>query len=466
MNRHWIAVFVLLAGAAPAVFANDVENPGVNLALLWNVQALAAIKATNAPPTVAARALAIAHAAIYDAWAAYDNTAVGSLPGSPARRPVVERNINNQYAALSYAAYRTLVDLFPSQTATFKLYMISNLGYDPTYTATDQSGAAGLGNAAAKAQLDFRHGDGSNQLGAVPYADYTGYQPVNSPSKITDPNHWQPGVDSSGNAQTFTTPFWGQVTPFAVNPANQFRPAAPPQAAARLYQQRLRDQLQMNANLSDAAKMSAEFWQDGVGSQTPAGHWNLIAEAVSNRDQHNLDQDVKMFFVLNCAELDTSIAVWDAKRFYDSIQPVSAIHYFYAGQTIQGWAGAGKGVAAMDGGSWLPWVATPSYPEYPSERSALANTAAEILKRFSGNDTYSSQVIFSPGSSVYDPSASPVNTTVLGWLTFSEMAEDASWAGRPGGVQFDEADIQGRVMGRAVAGVVWNRYAQLIAGTH
>jgi hypothetical protein len=66
-------------------------------------------------------------------------------------------------------------------------------------------------------------------------------------------------------------------------------------------------------------KASAEYWEDATGSETPPGHWNRIAEEISARDQHTLDQDIKMFFALNTAILDASVAVWDAKRYYDSI---------------------------------------------------------------------------------------------------------------------------------------------------
>ncbi len=60
--------------------------------------------------------------------------------------------------------------------------------------------------------------------------------------------------------------------------------------------------------------MSAEYWDDFAGTDTPPGHWNRLAEEISQRDQHDLDQDVKMFFALNAAEHDTSVSVWEAKR--------------------------------------------------------------------------------------------------------------------------------------------------------
>ena len=305
---------------------NNVGNPDLNVALEWNSVALTALQAAKVPPTVAARILAIVHGAMYDAWAPFDSTAVATLPGGAARQPSSANTIDNKSEAIAYAAYRTLLQLIPSQAQLILNTMASNLEYDPGVTTTSGSAPAAIGNLAAALQLAARANDGANQSGS--YADTTGYQPVNSPTLITDPNHWQPLINSDGTTQTFVTPQWGQVTPFALQSGNQFRPVQPLQAGNWLYQQRLRDSLEENSQLDDQSKMSAEYWEDPSGTtSTAVGHWNLIGEAVSNRDQHNLDQDLLMFFALNEALLDTSISVWDAKRAFDYIRPVSVIHY-------------------------------------------------------------------------------------------------------------------------------------------
>jgi hypothetical protein len=49
---------------------------------------------------------------------------------------------------VSFAAYRALVDLFPTQTAAFTAVMAS-LGYDPANSSTDITTPAGVGNVAA-----------------------------------------------------------------------------------------------------------------------------------------------------------------------------------------------------------------------------------------------------------------------------------------------------------------------------
>jgi hypothetical protein len=76
---------------------------GDNLVLVWNDQTLASIRRLPPAPTVAARALAIVHTAIYDAWAAYDPLAVGTRLGAGLRQPQAERTQANKDEAVSYA---------------------------------------------------------------------------------------------------------------------------------------------------------------------------------------------------------------------------------------------------------------------------------------------------------------------------------------------------------------------------
>jgi hypothetical protein len=92
---------------------------GDNLVLVWNQATLRSIRELPPAPTVAARALAIVHTAIYDAWAAYDPLAVGTRLGAKLRQPEAERTQANKDKAISFAAYTTLVDLFPTRREIF-----------------------------------------------------------------------------------------------------------------------------------------------------------------------------------------------------------------------------------------------------------------------------------------------------------------------------------------------------------
>ncbi|HEY3011676.1 MAG TPA: hypothetical protein VGJ36_02925, partial [Gemmatimonadales bacterium] len=148
----------------PAAPSRQAASASENVVLQWDNAALHAIRVTKPGPPIVARALAIVHTAMYDAWVAYDDHAVGTRLGGTLRRPLVERTLVNKSEAVSFAAYRALVDLFPTQTSPFNDLMAS-LGYDPANPSTDVATSAGIGNVAAAAVIGFRHHDGANQLG-------------------------------------------------------------------------------------------------------------------------------------------------------------------------------------------------------------------------------------------------------------------------------------------------------------
>ena len=114
--------------------------------------------------------------------------------------------------------------------------------------------------------------------------------------------------------QSPLTPHWKNVRSFALNAPNQFVPPGPPRLANGQYDPKdIETALADTSNLTDAKKMTAEYWTDGPGSEFPPGHWAVIAQALSRRRGHSIDTDAKMFFVLGHAVLDASISAWSAK---------------------------------------------------------------------------------------------------------------------------------------------------------
>jgi hypothetical protein len=264
-------------------------------------------------------------------------------------------------------------------------------GYVSGDTSTnDPATAAGVGNLAAQAVIDFRANDGANQYGNAacpsgnvcptvpvtvyapvlcvagpagqplgqlgnvplevqplpcvgqggaasgPYADYndpasgySAYVPRNplmgfcnplvvvgmcpdldqfvsvaAPwPNIVDVDHWQPLVFSTHARQTFVGPYFERVTPFGLRSADQFdhlRHLEPdifrnPQQ----YRKAANEVLRASAELDADKKLIVEYWADGPDSELPPGHWGLFAQFVSDRDDHSIDQDVKMFFAMH-----------------------------------------------------------------------------------------------------------------------------------------------------------------------
>ena len=453
-------VFVCLSLGQPA-------RAEGNVVLAWNDALLQAVRNTRFAPMFTARALAIVHTSMYDAWAAYDPVAVGTQFGGSLRRPDTEHTDANKQRAISFAAYRALVDLFPTQQAVLFDPLMANLGYDPLDTSTDTTTPTGVGNVAAAAVLTFRHADGSNQRGDLhpgAYSDYTGYVPENDPDNLNDPNRWQPLRNANGSVQTFLAPHWGRVTPFAVDSISGIRPAPPPMYPHGLYRRDANQVLHLSAQLDDVKKVIAEYWADGPGSETPPGHWNLFAHFVSGRDGHTLDQDVKMFFALGNALLDASVVVWECKRFYDYVRPVSAIRFLYAGTPVRAWGGPYHGTQLVMGENFQSYIPTPPFAEYVSGHSAFSAASAEILKSFTASDTLGAVATVLAGSSRIEPGAVPATDITLSWETFSAAADEAGISRRYGGIHFEHGDLQARALGREIGAAVWARAQAFFTG--
>lgn len=81
------------------------------------------------------------------------------------------------------------------------------------------------------------------------------------------------------------------------------------------------------------------YWADGPASETPPGHWNVVANEVGDHPDFekrlggsgpvldDLEWDVKIYLALNGAVHDAAIAAWEQKRVYDSSRPVSVIRH-------------------------------------------------------------------------------------------------------------------------------------------
>ena len=219
---------------------------------------------------------------------------------------------------------------------------------------------------------------------------------------LVDPNRWQPlqienlvsqnGVALPSGVQTAVGAHWGHVLPFAVpsgGPAGiPFDPGPPPRlgnpATDAAYKSQavevIRDSSLLDStsdatmDISPAAiggnelgtnnghgrtlnpvtnqpysaevvrrgdfyRSIAEFWADGPNSETPPGHWNVLANSVSDQLAPNLrlggtgpvldrlQWDVKLYLALNGSVHDAAIAAWGLKGHYDGIRPISMIRY-------------------------------------------------------------------------------------------------------------------------------------------
>ncbi len=380
---------------------------GHTVARVWDETVLELIRQVVPAPTVHARNLFHVSAAMWDSWAAYDDTADGYF--------VTEKHVADDVdaareAAMSFAAYRILlwryatVSDLPAATEQLDAVM-SSLCFRTDYDTAIGDDPAAFGNRIAAAIIEFGATDGA--LEDERYED-SSYRPANAAmvvadpgTEMEDPNSWQPlslgvqlsqnGLPIPGSEQVYIGPHWGFVTPFALPDSptgTPIDPGPPPRLGDRAtdadYKQAavdvLRDSSMLDAadgveidvgpasygnntlgtndgngnarnpvtgepyapNVTKAAdfyRAIAEYWADGPTSETPPGHWNLLANSVADTPGFErrlggagpaldpLEWDVKTYFAINGALHDAAIAGWGLKAYYDSVRPISMIRY-------------------------------------------------------------------------------------------------------------------------------------------
>jgi hypothetical protein len=389
------------------------EPPGPSVARQWDEAMIDAIRRDTPRPTVHARNLYHVSAAMWDAWAVYDQTGVAAQvittePNHISTSPDADRD-----EAISFAAYRVLKLRYSSAYAvgfadsgTEFDNLMDTLGYDKTNVSTDGDTPAAVGNRIAAAIIAFGGQDGANEPS---YGDQS-YFAVNDPlvvklpgTTMVQPNRWQPlaldftvtqnGIPIPDKVQTFIGARWDGVRPFALVRETPGRPYHDPGPPAMLGAGSPTDAAFKATFLEDIVKSSmldpndgevidispavrgnntlgtndgtgyavnpatgqpyasnvvkrgdwsrvlAEFWADGPNSETPPGHWNVIANYVTDHLNGarqiggtgpvlpKLEWDVKVYLAVNGAVHDAAVSCWGAKRFYDGVRPISAIRY-------------------------------------------------------------------------------------------------------------------------------------------
>jgi hypothetical protein len=444
-------------------------------------------------PTILSRTMGIVVTSMYDAWAAYDDAAVGTRLGGSLRRPAAEHTQANQEKAIAHAAYRTLLFVYPDE-ADWIREQFRGLGYDPDDASTDTATPQGIGNTVAKALIEYRRNDGANQLGdepggdGKPYSDYTGYAPKNAPGKVVDPLRWMPIPFSDGKGGSyspgFLTAHWGRVRPFALESPAQFRSPEPPAWRSEQLVREVEEVARVNAELTLREKAIVEFMREGPRSTGQSGHWIQFAQDVSRRDRHDLERDVKLFFSVGNVVMDAFIACWEGKRHYDTGRPYWWVRMQYEGKDIEEWAGPGRGVARLPADRWQPYspdiFPTPPFPGYPSGHATASGAGARMLELFTGSDRYGTVAIQEAGA-MTEPAATsaqmqardgvpakdvPASKEVRLFLpSFTATAEMAAMSRLWGGYHIRADNEQGLILGRQIAMYSWPKYQAYFDGS-
>jgi len=367
----------------------------------WNSAALNAIRKDKTPPPKASRALSILHAAIYDAVNGIARThepylITGLVPASAS----VE-------AAASAAAHDVLISLFPAYRSDFDTNFtasISQLADSP-----QKSSGLAWGRSVAARMLAARGTDGWDAT--VP------------PPGGSGPGVWLPTPPALA---AYLLPQWGFLRPFCMSSSAQFRPSGPPaltsdKYAADFNEIKLLGPATNSTRTADQTQI-ALFWADGAGTETPPGHWNSIAQDVSAAQGLGLEENARLFALLNLAMADAAICAWDAKYTFHFWRPVTAIR----NADIDG------NPATQADTNWISLIITPPFPDYVSGHATFSGAAATVLATFFGTD----EIPFTTGSDF-------LPGVERSFDSFSAAANEAALSRLYGGIHFRTANEDG-----------------------
>lgn len=288
-----------------------------------------------------------------------------------------------------------------------------------------------LGKAAAKAIIDKRANDGSENITyTLPEGTGPGEYRWTFPFNI-------PGLPIYGTVDAVG---WQLVTPFSMTSGHQFRPGAPygqtNLALAVTTQQYIDDYNEIKhlgcATCNDRTTdqtMLAKFW---AGS-SPLG-WNTIARNIMAQYK-NMDawSVVRLLTQVQIAQADTYIASADAKFHYYFWRPITAIQLNNLGTT--------PGTTGDPEWSVTAYV-TPPAPDYPSAHAATGAAAAEVIKRFFNKDDFS----FTLASSAVP--GFPSENITRSFTSLSQAADENAISRMYLGIHFRNSCMVGKQQGR------------------
>jgi hypothetical protein len=315
----------------------------------WNKTMVAGLEASKLPPPPANRIGAIVQASVFDAVNGIERryTPYHVEPAAPAGA--------SRAAAAASAAYTALVALMPAQKPLFNQQLeatLAQISDDPADPGQSVLRGLDWGKAVANAILAWRASDGISSV-LPPYVAGNA------------PGDWQP------TPPLFGPPLFRQfasMTPFALTSPSQFLPAGPPPLSSTHYAQDLSEVETLGSATSIVRTaeqtQTAVFWQ----VDTPAAMWNRVADQLADANGTTLTQNARVLALVNIALADSTIGIWNAKNFFDSWRPVTAIR------------------ALLDP-TWTPSLATPAFQEYPSAHSGVSDAAASVLASFYGDRT-------------------------------------------------------------------------------
>ena len=396
------------------LFIASLTVPGVAAAdavTEWNEIAVATAAAGKHGASDASRTTALVHAALFDAvnaiearYTPYKITAAAPAGASPE-------------AAAVAAARTVLVRLYPDQKNTL-----------------DQASAKSLGRIA----------DGRAKADGIAVGEKVGAEMValRASDGATAPNVYRP-VTAPGVYVVTTLPVsshWGNLTPWVLDRASQFRPGPPPALTNSEWARDCNEVKEIGGTKSTVRTAEqtdiARFWAV-VG---PAS-WDPLLRAVAAAPGRSLLHNARLFALAEMAAADAYIAVFDAKYTFNLWRPITAIR--------NGDMHGNGAISRVP--DWEPLISTPLHPEYPCAHCITSAAIAAVL-----------EAEFGPGFPEVTMTSPTAPGVVRRWTTAKAFTDEVSVARIYGGIHYRTSLVVGQTMGRQIGEVAVQRYLKPI----
>ena len=406
-----LATATLLGGLSLAPVAAQPNDDAADVVTDWNANALGAISASGAAPTLGSALMGMVHGAVYDA--------VVSIAGGyePYLGQVEAEPDASKVAAAAAAAHGVLEGLFPDQSADLQALLDASLAEVPEGPARDAGIAVGA--AAAAAMLAAREGDGRGEPNPLTWDDGPGdHRPT--------PPAFAEYVDAGiANVRTFLA-----------DDATYYRTAGPlaldsPEYAAELEEVRTLGAAEGSTRTAEHEELMA-FWFG------PAPQWSMAERWLTAEHDLDITDAARLFAMSNLAAADAAIACQADKYHYRFWRPITAIQE----------ADDDGNPETTGDPDWTPINGvTPPYPEHPSGWNCNAGAHGGALREFFGTDEIAFEIM------------SPDFPEPRQYTTISEGLQEGIELRIYEGIHFRNGDEQGVEAGLKAAALAAERLA-------
>ncbi len=419
-----VTALAVAAGAGSTRDAAAALPPG-NTVAQWNKIAEDTVVGSGAFQPEGFIYMAYVSAAVYDAVVAIDG---GFEPYGPAVTAPAGASVE---AAVVEAAYRTLVNYFPSQAENLGALYAEALGSIPDGTAKSDGQAVGL--AAAANILSLRGGDGRmTPIGVT--SSFPTLQPGPSVWRLTPP------------FAAPQTPWVANVRPFVLESLGQFLPDPPPPLQSDEWVDAFKQIKAYGAATSsvrtDEQTRVARFYSANVVRQ-----YNRVGRDVAGASP-SLLETARLAAMINLVGADALMSTLHAKYHYLFWRPVTAIDP--SAVSADGFGpvpGYDDGIAAtVEQAGWRPLLTTPNHPEYPAAHGAITSAMAEVFSTFLGTNQIDLDI------HGFDPTGPAGNLNAVRHFDMpTDLREEIIGARLWAGLHYHFSSVAGVVLGRNVA---------------